>query len=261
MATTIVDVEQFWDRQPCNIRHSNHPVGTLSYFEQVSQRKFLAEPHLLTFTDFPSWSNKKVLEIGCGIGTAAINFIRYGADYTGVDLSKNSIELCSKSLEVYDYRGSLYHGNAEKLDEFLPFCKFDLIYSWGVLHHTPRPDLIINQIKKYLAPTGTLKIMVYARNSWKNFMIESGLDQPESQWGCPIANTYDKEDVRRMLGDDFEVINLDQDHIFPYEIEAYKKKEYVLQPWFRSMPKEMFHVLEKYLGWHLMITAKFRKNS
>ena len=59
-----------------------------------------------------------------------------------------------------------------------------------------------------------------------------------------------------MVGPGFEIENVSQDHIFPFEIDAYKQGEYVLQPWFAAMPPEMFAILEKKLGWHLMITAR-----
>lgn len=256
---TIDDVKEFWDARPCNIRHSDHPVGTKEYFDQVEQRKFLAEPHIITFSDFTEWRGRKVLEIGCGIGTAAVNFARHGADYTGIDLSSASLELAKKRFKVYDLPGRFFNANAEQLSQFVPEEKFDLIYSWGVIHHTPDPPSVIEEIKKYMHKDSIFKIMIYAQNSWKNFMIEAGLDQPEAQYGCPIALTYDEDGLRDLLGPGFDVISIEQDHIFPYEIESYKRKEYVLQPWFRHMPKDMFRVLEKHLGWHLMATAKLKE--
>ena len=103
----------------------------------------------------------------------------------------------------------------------------------------------------------TLKIMLYAKDSWKNYMIDAGLDQPEAQYGCPIANTYTKDEVVDLL-EGYDIISIEQDHIFPYQIEPYKKGEYIKQPWFESMPDEMFRSLEKNLGWHLLITAKLK---
>ena len=88
-------------------------------------------------------------------------------------------------------------------------------------------------------------------------MIESGLDQPEAQYGCPIVNTYTKNQVVDLL-EGYDIISIEQDHIFPYQIEPYKEGKYVKQPWFESMPPEMFRTLEKNLGWHLLITAKLK---
>lgn len=256
--TDISEVQQFWDGRPCNIRHSDHPVGTREYFDQVELRKFQAEPHILNFSEFSRWRAQEVLEIGCGIGTAAVNFARFGARYTGVELSSRSLDLARQRLEVYGLPGSFYQGNAEELASFLPAKQYDMIYSWGVIHHTPSPERVMQQLSHYLRPGGVLKIMVYARDSWKNYMIEAGLDQPEAQWGCPVVHTYTRDSLADLIGPDFHIEQMQQDHIFPYEIEAYKRKEYVLQPWFQHMPKQMFTVLEQHLGWHLMATAQRR---
>jgi hypothetical protein len=104
-----------------------------------------------------------------------------------------------------------------------------------------------------------LKVMLYAKDSWKNYMIEAGYDQPEAQYGCPIANTYSKQEVEKLMNG-FEIISIDQNHIFPYQIEPYKRGEFIKQPWFESMPDEIFNVLKKNLGWHLLITARRVKN-
>jgi 2-polyprenyl-3-methyl-5-hydroxy-6-metoxy-1,4-benzoquinol methylase len=257
--STIEKVQEFWDARPCNLRHSDHTIGSREYFEQVELRKFQAEPHILNFSDFSRWRNQDVLEIGCGIGTAAVNFARVGARYTGVELSSESLALTRQRFEVYGLHGDFHQGNAEELASFLPAKRYDMIYSWGVIHHTPRPERVMQQISNYLRPGGTLKIMIYAQNSWKNYMIEAGLDQPEAQWGCPVVHTYTKESLTDLIGTDFDIEEIQQDHIFPYEIEAYKRKEYVLQPWFQHMPKKMFAVLEQHLGWHLMATARYKE--
>ena len=62
----IGKVREYWDRRPCNIRHSPAPVGTRQYFDEVEQRKYVVEPHISAFAEFPRWAGKRVLEIGCG---------------------------------------------------------------------------------------------------------------------------------------------------------------------------------------------------
>jgi SAM-dependent methyltransferase len=258
MTATINEVKKFWNDRPCNVKHSKKEIGTKEYFNEVEAKKFFVEPHILGFTNFEQWSGKKVLEIGCGLATAGINFASSGADYTGVELSESSLELAKKRFEVYEQTAKFYSGNAEELSSFVPVETYDLIYSFGVIHHSPYPEQIIAEIKKYMNENGVLKIMLYAKDSWKNYMIESGFDQPEAQYGCPIAKTYTKQDVVELL-DGYEVVSIEQDHIFPYQVEPYKNGEYVKQPWFESMPPEMFRTLEKNLGWHLLITAKLKK--
>ena len=257
MIATIDDVKKYWDDRPCNIRHSDKEIGTKQYFDEVERKRYTAEPHIPKFADFSAWKDKKVLEIGCGMATEGINFARHGADYTGTDLSIESLNLAQKRFQVYNKKGRFFEGNSENLSAFVPIEKYDLIYSFGVIHHSPHPEKIVSEIKKYMNKNSILKIMLYAKDSWKNYMIEAGLDQPEAQYGCPIANTYAKNEVVDLL-QGYDIISIEQDHIFPYQIEPYKRGEYIKQPWFESMPPDMFRSLEKNLGWHLLITAKLK---
>ena len=260
ISPTINEVKQFWDARPCNVRHSDKPVGTREYYDEVERKKFTAEPHIPSFCEFDRWRGKRVLEIGAGIGTMAINFAQAGADYTGVELSEESLKLTKQRFEVYGQTGRFYQGNAEELTSFVPVEPYDLVFTWGVIHHSPNPALILEQARNYMRPGTTLKVMVYASNSWKNYMIEAGHDQPEAQYGCPIAYTYTERELVNMIGPGFERITVEQDHIFPFQIEPYKRGEYLRQPWFDAMPPEIFRVLEKKLGWHLMLTAEYRGN-
>jgi SAM-dependent methyltransferase len=58
------------------------------------------------------------------------------------------------------------------------------VYSFGVIHHTPDPAAVIAGIREVVKPDGELRIMLYAKNSWKAVMIEAGFDQPEAEVGC-----------------------------------------------------------------------------
>jgi len=191
------------------------------------------------------------------LGTAGINFVKNGATYTGVELSKNTLELAQKRFELSNKKGSFYYGNAEELSSFLPLQVFDLIYSFGVIHHTPKPEIIISEIKKYMSKDSILKIMLYAKFSWKNCMIQLGFDRPEAQYGCPIARTYTKKEVKSLLRG-LDIISIEKDHIFPYQIDQYKKGNYIKHAWFRFMPQFFFRIMEKKLGWHFLITAKLK---
>ena len=228
MIATIDDVKQYWDDRPCNVKHSKKDLGSMEYFDEVERKRYTAEPHIPKFADFSAWKGKKVLEIGCGLGTEGINFARHGANYTGTDLSIESLNLAQKRFEVYNKKGRFFEGNAEKLSTFVPAEKYDLIYSFGVIHHSPKPNLIIDQIYKYMDESSILKIMLYAKDSWKNYMIDAELDQPEAQYGCPIANTYSKDDVKNLLHG-FDILSIEQNHIFPYQIEPYKHQQNTLK--------------------------------
>lgn len=249
---TIEEVKEYWNRRPCNIRHSNAPIGTREYFDQVEARKYFVEPHIPVFAEFPKWAGKRVLEVGCGIGTDAVNFARAGANYTGVDLSEESLAIAKQRFDVYGLTGRFEQANAEELDTLFKNETFDLIYSFGVIHHTPNPGGAVASIRKLMTHQSEFRLMVYAKNSWKDMMISGGFDQPEAQSGCPIAFTYTAEEVKALLAG-FEILDLKQDHIFPYQVSDYIKYRYTKEPWFEAMPPEMFRLLELNMGWHLLV--------
>ncbi len=252
----IATVADYWNRRPCNIRHSPREVGTREYFDEVEQRKYFVEPHIPGFAQFSRWDRNRVLEIGCGIGTDAVNFARAGAEYTGIELSTVALGLARRRFELFSLQGRLLQGNAEELSSYVGDVAYDLVYSFGVIHHTPSPEAVIREARKVISHDGEFRLMLYAKNSWKDAMIEAGLDQPEAQSGCPIAHTYTHQqaiDLIEPLG--FKVVSIQQAHIFPYVVEKYVKYEYELQPWFAQMPQKMFATLERRFGWHLLVVA------
>lgn len=253
----LQSVADYWNNRPCNIRHSSLPIGSKEYFDEVEKRKYFVEPHIPGFAQFGSWKGKNVLEIGCGIGTDTINFARAGAKVTAVDLSDASLAIAKQRAAVFglEHQISFYQANAEELSSVVPLSEYDLIYSFGVIHHTPEPERAINQISRYMGDRSELRIMLYAKQSWKAIMIDAGLDQPEAQNGCPIAYTYTAAEISELL-DGFDVLEIRQDHIFPFSVEKYIKYEYEVVPWFASMSHQMFRALEMNLGWHMLVRAK-----
>ena len=256
MQSEMDRVRTFWDSRPCNIHHSSEPIGSKKYFDEVEARKYFVEPHIPGFADFTNWKKRQVLEIGCGIGTDAVNFARNEALYTGVELSVESLRIAEQRFKVFNLEGTLLCGNAESIDELFPNRTFDLIYSFGVLHHTPDISKAFKAIRKLTNPRTTFKFMVYAKNSWKSALINEGFDQPEAQFGCPIANVYSTEEITELLARaGFRADSITQDHIFPYKIDKYRNYEYELEPWFAQMSISMRQALERQLGWHLLVTA------
>ena len=114
--TSIERVRDYWNSRPCNLRHSTAEVGTRQYFDQVEARKYLVEPHIPGFADHQRWAGKRVLEIGCGLGTDTINFARAGARVTAVDLSGRSLDLARQRAQVFGLadRVDFVEGNAER---------------------------------------------------------------------------------------------------------------------------------------------------
>ena len=269
---SIDQVKDFWDGRPCNIRHSPKPVGTREYFNEVEARKYFVEPHIPRFAQFERWRGKKVLEIGCGIGTDTINFARYGAQVTAVELSEKSLEIARKRAQVYELQDRIrfYLGNAEELTKFVPVEPYDLVYSFGVIHHTPHPENVIEQMRYYVQPDSTIKIMVYHRYAWKVFRIlltygkgqfwrlaELVAQHSEAETGCPITYTFTRRQLHSLLERySFRVTEMSVEHIFPYCIPGYVQYRYVKVWYFRWMPQSLFRWLERHFGWHLCVTAR-----
>lgn len=253
-------VKAYWDARPCNIRHSPRAVGSKEYFDEVEQRKYFVESYIPGFAQFERWRGKKVLEVGCGIGTDTINFARAGAYVTAVDLSEKSLEIARQRAKVFglEDRIRFFQANAEELNEIVPVESYDLVYSFGVIHHTPHPPRAIECIRQCMGPDSEFRMMVYAKNSWKRIMIDAGFDQPEAQSGCPLALTYTGDEARFLL-QGFEVLSMEQEHIFPFIVDKYVHYEYELLPWFATMPQQMFRALEKNLGWHLLAVARLAR--
>lgn len=243
----------YWDAQPCNVKHSDKEVGSRAYFEEVTKRRYFVEPHIKRFAEFSAWKGKKVLEIGCGIGTDGEQFARAGATYHGIDLSPKSVDIARDRIE--GIAGAfVWHGDGE--DTGFGDGLFDLVYSFGVIHHAERPERIVAEARRVLKPDGEFRLMLYAKNSWKAAMIEAGLDQPEAQADCPIARMYTPESAEALLAPHFRIESIEQTHVFPYQVGPYKRGQYVKEVWFKVMPRETFEALQRSLGWHLLIKAR-----
>lgn len=147
-------VKDFWEQEACGER----------YGADQDRLRYELEPEILAFADFPSGSGKRVLEIGVGLGADFLRWARAGAQLTGVDLTERAVARTRSRLEEEGMSADLRVADAEHL----PFAdeSFDIVYSWGVLHHTPNPPAALAEAQRVLAPGGELKVMLYHRHSW-----------------------------------------------------------------------------------------------
>ena len=271
--TSINAVREYWNRRPCNLRHSPAPVGSKQYFEEVEARKYFVEPHIPGFAQHSRWTGKRVLEIGCGLGTDTINFARAGAQVTAIDLSQASLELARQRAVLFGVadRIQFVEADAERLADYVQPAPYDLVYSFGVIHHSPQPSRILDQVRRhFVTPQTELKLMVYHHVSWKVLAILLGeahgafwrLDEAvarhsEAQTGCPVTYTYTRRSVRRLLSDSgFIADEMFVDHIFPYRVDDYVQYRYVKTLPFQFLPDIAMRALERTLGWHLCVTAR-----
>lgn len=139
------------------------PSQTREWFERIETHRYEVEPFIHSVAQFTRWHGKKLLEIGVGAGTDHLQWARAGAECYGVDLTEAAIEATKARLALYGFTSNLQRIDAEALpfpDEF-----FNLVYSWGVIHHSEHPERIIKEIKRVLKPGGVFIGMVYGRHS------------------------------------------------------------------------------------------------
>ncbi len=130
----------------------------------VEAHRYTKEWHIPGAAEFDKARGLKVLEIGCGLGTDGAQFAEAGADYTGVDLTEAAVDLARRRFELSNLPGSFRTADAEKLD--FADESFDVVYSHGVLHHTPETGKAIQEIHRVLRPGGRAVVMLYHRNSY-----------------------------------------------------------------------------------------------
>lgn len=271
---SVHSVKKFWNSSPCGTRHSANAPTSVKYFRDIRNNRYIVENHIPTFAKFEDWNGKNVLEVGCGIGIDSIVFALNGANVTAVDISENSINIAKTMADNMGVKINFICGDAEKLSKIVPKIKYDLIYSFGVIHHSTNPDKIMKQIRRVSSKDTEIRIMLYHKYSFKViwilvryarfnvFKLKNYVSKySEGTTGCPITNVYSKKEVKELLSE-FDIKELNVNFIFKYKISEYKKnpKNYVVVWYFRWLPKFIFNWLEKKMGWHLCIVCRGIKN-
>lgn len=161
-------VHDFWNAASCGEAQYLHGTERASYAEEARIRYEL-EPYIPGFARFDDTCGKDVLEIGVGLGADHLGFAQAGARLHGVDLTPRAIEHTRRRLEAFRLPSSLQTADAEHL----PFEdeRFDVVYSWGVLHHSPDTPRAIDEVWRVLRPGGSARIMVYHTHSFVGYML------------------------------------------------------------------------------------------
>jgi ubiquinone/menaquinone biosynthesis C-methylase UbiE len=258
-------VRIFWNSSPCGTYKADEmglKEGTLEYFKMIDEFRFTRRPYnyeyIPPFAGFSTSKGKKVLEIGCSVGTDLSQFALNGADVTGIDLTPKGIELAKKRFELYGLKGDLRVADAETLP--FPDNTFDVVYSIGVLHHTPDTERAINQeVFRVLKPGGQARIGLYHKMSynylflvykafrrrylWKysfdqriNLLTEGNKDPNGPQ--NPLTKIYTKRQARKFFTN-FKDVNVETRW---------------LNLWI-PMPRFLHTYLDRKFGWMICITA------
>lgn len=170
-ATLKEQVRAHWEAETCGVRYGE-TGEQFPDFDEIARVRYEIEPYIPPFARFHEATGKRVLEIGVGAGSDFENWCKFADHATGVDLTDMGIRLTTERLRrkgVAPDRFTLQQADAEKL----PFedATFDLVYSWGVLHHTPDTKRAFGEALRVLKPGGTIRAMVYHAPSWVGLML------------------------------------------------------------------------------------------
>jgi len=154
-------VQAYWDSKPCG---SLEPApGKPDFFAAHAELRYVREPEIAAFAEFEKWRGKRVLEVGVGMGADFVRFAKAQAEICGIDLSRRSLSLAVQNAERNQVSATLLNADCESLP--FPDGSFDLVYSWGVLHHTSNIDRALHEIHRVLRPQGECRLMLYHRRS------------------------------------------------------------------------------------------------
>lgn len=202
-------VRQFWDAEPCGTRYLD-----ASGFEAHARARYSLEPYIFEFADFREARGQRVLEIGVGMGADYLEWLKAGALATGVDLSSASVENARSRCKAAGYEPDLHVADAERL----PFADeyFDLVYSYGVMHHSPDTRQCVREARRVLKPGGQAKIMVYHHPSvtgamlWLRYGLFRGKSLRQSVFDhleSPGTKTYKKQEAMALF-DGFQDVSM-----------------------------------------------------
>jgi SAM-dependent methyltransferase len=159
------DVREFWNSDPCGTRY----LEGKDDFEAHARARYELEPYIFDFADFKNARGLKVLEIGVGMGADYLEWLKAGAQASGVDFSAASIDKARRRCELAGYLPELRVADAENLP--FPDGSFDVVYSYGVMHHSPNTQHCVREAWRVLKPGGQARIMVYHHPSLTGLML------------------------------------------------------------------------------------------
>jgi SAM-dependent methyltransferase len=255
-----------WSQDPCGARYgAKYEFATREFFDEVERHRYQEyAPWMPLVMGFDSFKGRRLLEVGCGMGTDLLQFARGGALCTGLDLTPRSVEISSLHFGLYDLRADFVLADGERL----PFAdkSFDVVYSNGVLHHTPDTVRAVRELHRVLCPGGVAKVMLYHRNSlyyWTEIILHRGIlrghflrgHSPEEimsryveyseHEARPLVKVYSQRQARQLFNP-FGEVKTEVEQMIPEELRF-------LRP---LVSEKMFRRLRRSIGWNVIITAR-----
>ena len=235
-----------------------HPLGSKEFFKEHHKIRYGAQPHILNLINTMNVRNKKLLEIGCGIGEDMVQFAKRGAICYGIDLTDNAVGLTRDNLEFHKLHAQLQVSNVSQLPYDDSF--FDIVYSMGVLHHYPDIENSLSEIYRVLKEGGLAVIMLYNKNFFTYYVnlfiirhilglkfLSVSFEHTRNNLeyaGCPYTMLYSKEDCKRLFRA-FSKVEFQVDYFGKGHLRALGN----------LMPQKLFTVLGKRIGFHLTVLA------
>jgi SAM-dependent methyltransferase len=195
-------VRQFWNSDPCGTRY----LEGADSFAAHAKARYTLEPYIHDFAQFSSSSGLRVLEIGVGMGADYLEWLKNGAQATGIDISSASLKRARARCLAAGYQPDVQEADAEHLP--FPDDSFDVVYSYGVLHHSPDTQQCFMEVQRVLKPGAEARIMVYHHPSLTGLMLwlRYGLLSGKSLRQCvydrlesPGTKSYTKAEASALL--------------------------------------------------------------
>ena len=266
------EIQRFWNNCPNESVKSKAAIGTPEYYSETEEDRFnihrnFNKPFLKDAIGFNEIKEQRILEIGCGIGLDAIQFARAGNEIYLMDLTLNSLKIALGRFQNEGYKAAACVGDAENL----PFNddSFDVVYSYGVLHHSPNTKGSIQEVNRVLKKNGRAIIMLYSKWSanilfryflhfgllkrkyfkywnWGEFLSkESELQSKTGNIDNPLTQAFSFRQIKNMFSQ-FEKVTLEKHFIDRYQMAEARF-------FLRFMSKTQKAKLHKYLGWNTII--------
>ncbi len=255
-----------WNSTPCGSGDisEQYEKGTLEFFDAVRVSRYeVTDNWMKERIPFHLGAGKKVLEIGFGMGTDLVTWQQAGAEVYGIDLTPEHLRLAQLNFTIRGQKANLQLADAADIP--FPANFFDIVYSNGVLHHTPDTVRCISEAYRVLRPGGQLVFTMYRTFSafhliykllfegvWEGKLrklgyaglmstIEHGADGITIK---PLVKTYRKQQLKHMLADFSKV---------KFKVAHFKRHHFNRLT--RFVPRVLEKYLEPWLGWYLIAYA------
>lgn len=168
MDTDKQRVHDFWNEAACG--EKIYLAGSdREAYESQARARYALEPYIAELAAFDHSRGRRVLEIGVGLGADHQRFAEAGCDLFGIDLTERAVAHTQQRLAAFSLSSRVAVGDAERLD--FPDESFDVVYSWGVLHHSPDTARAMSEVLRVLKRGGTARLMIYHKWSLVGLML------------------------------------------------------------------------------------------